>query len=262
MAGALTPGRLADAARGVTGVLVAIAAWELLRAAGVLPRDLAPSFAKIAPTFFDETFSGDLGTALFETLRSWAAGMGVTLLIGIPVGLLVGLSRWADAATTLLFDFLRPVPAVAFVPVAVVFFGLGVRMQVFLICIAAVWPIILNTRFGVRDVDPMQLDVARTVGIGPVRRLWRVTLPAALPAIFTGVRTSASIAVVLTVVSEIVASNTGIGGYLATAQQDNLPAEAFAGLLMAGIFGYAVHLATEPLEARVLGWHRESTRRA
>jgi ABC-type nitrate/sulfonate/bicarbonate transport system permease component len=260
-AGAVT-GRLADVARGTAGVLVAVALWELLRAVGVLPRDLAPSFTKIVPTFFDETFGGDLGSALLQTVRTWAAGMGVTLLIGIPLGLFVGLSKWADAATALLFDFLRPVPAVAFVPVAVVFFGLGVKMQVFLICIAAVWPVILNTRFGVRDVDPLQLDVARTMGAGRLRRLVHVTLPAALPSIFTGVRTSASIAVVLTVVSEIVASGTGIGGYIATAQQDNLPAEAFAGLLMAGIFGYAVHLATEPLEARVLAWHRESSRRA
>ena len=135
-------------------------------------------------------------------------------------------------------------------------------MQVFLICIAAVWPVLLNTRFGVRNVDPMFIDVARTMGMGRWRRLVRIVLPAALPSIFTGIRTSASIAVVLTVVSEIVASGTGVGGYLAQAQQDNLPAEAFAGLLMAGIFGYAVHLATEPLEAKLLSWHRESTRRA
>ena len=117
--------RLADAGRGVAGVLVAVGVWEILRAVGVLPRDLAPSFTTIVPTFIDETFGGDLGQALLETLRTWAAGMGVTLLIGIPLGLLVGLSRWADAATSLLFDFLRPVPAVAFVPVAVVFFSVS-----------------------------------------------------------------------------------------------------------------------------------------
>lgn len=243
-------------AQGVTGVAVAVGLWELLRAASILPPDLAPSFTDIAPALFGATFSGDLGPAVLQTLRAWAFGLAVTLAVALPLGALVGLSRWCDAFTSLVFDFVRPVPAVAFVPLAVVFFGLGVTMQVFLIVIASVWPAIFNTRFGVRNVDPLLLDTARSMGLGRVARVARVTVPAALPAVFTGIRTASAIAVVLTIVSEIVASGTGIGGFITTAQNNNLPPEAFAGVVMAGLFGYAVYLLIDALESRITRWHR------
>lgn len=254
-------GRWRDTAKGLAGILAAVAVWELLRVLTILPRDAAPSFADIVPAFARETFSGSLGSAVGESANAWAAGMGLTLLVGLPVGALVGLSRWADALTALVFDFMRPVPAVAFVPVAVVFFGLGTRMQAFLIAMAAVWPVVFNTRFGVRSVDPLLLDTARTIGLGPGARLRRIVVPAALPSVFTGVRTAAAIAVVLTIVSELVASSTGIGGFISRAQTSNLPAEAFAAVVMAGIFGYAVYLLVDALEGRVTRWHRMSARR-
>jgi NitT/TauT family transport system permease protein len=244
--------------KGLCGVAGAVALWELLRQVGVLPSDLAPSFVDIVPALVRETFSGSLGAALLESVRAWAAGTAVTLLIGLPVGVLIGLSRWMDALTSLVFDFLRPVPAVAFVPVAVIFFGLGTKMQTFLIAMAAVWPVIFNTRFGVRSVDPLLLDNARAMGLGRLAQIRRVTLPASLPGMFTGVRTAAAIAVVLTIVSELVASGTGIGGFINDAQNNDLPADAFAGVVMAGLFGYAVYLLVDAVEGRVLRWHRLS----
>lgn len=245
--------------RGATGIAAAIGLWELLRAAAILPPALAPSFADIVPALVRDTFSGDLGPAVVQTLRAWAVGLAVTLAVALPLGAFVGMSRWADAFTSLVFDFVRPVPSVAFVPLAVVFFGLGVTMQVFLIVIASVWPAIFNTRFGVRNVDPLLLDSARSMGLGPVARLTRVTVPAALPAVFTGIRTASTIAVVLAIVSEIVASGTGIGGFITTAQNNNLPPDAFAGVVMAGLFGYAVYLLIDALESRITRWHRLSS---
>lgn len=245
-----------DAAKGVCGIAGAMAVWELLRLVQVLPADLAPSFADIFPALVRETLSGSLDTAVLESARAWASGMAVTLVVALPIGVLVGLSGWLDALTSFVFDFLRPVPAVAFVPVAVIFFGLGTKMQTFLIAMAAVWPVIFNARFGVRSVDPLLLDNARAMGLGRVARVRRVTLPAAVPGIFTGIRTAAAIAVVLTIVSELVAAGTGIGGFINDAQNNNLPAEAFAGVILAGIFGYAVYVLVEAVEGRVTHWHR------
>lgn len=254
--------RLGGAAKGVCGVLAAVALWELLRVVGVLPSDLAPSFADIVPALVRELFEGSLARAVLESVRAWATGFAVTLLIGLPIGIAVGLSRWTEAATSLTFDFLRPVPAVAFVPVAVIFFGLGTQMQAFLIAMAAVWPIIFNTRFGVRGVDPLLVDNARIMGLDRRQRVRRVVLPAALPGIFTGIRTAAAIAVVLTIVSELVAAGTGIGGFINDAQNNNLPAEAFAGVIVAGLFGYLAYLLVEAAESRATGWHRMAARRS
>lgn len=252
---AVTIGRARRVIPGLAGTLAVVAVWELLRAVSVLPADLAPSFAAIVPALLRLVGSGALVVALWQSLVAWTAGMGLTLAVGLPVGALLALSRWGDAFTSLIIDFLRPVPAVAYVPVAVVLFGLEVRMQMFLIAIAAVWPVIFNTRFGIRNVDPLFLDTARVVGLSKVETFVQVVLPAALPAIFTGVRTAASTAVVLTVVSEVVASGTGVGGFVAKAQENHRPVEAFAGLLMAGAFGYLVYLLMHWVETRLTWWH-------
>src|SRR6266545_432353 len=224
---------VARSAKGGAGVLAAVGIWETLRALSVLPDDNAPSAWAILAATARELAQGPLATAAAQTAYAWAVGFLVAVAVGVSLGVLVGLSRWAEAATGLLFDFLRPIPAVALVPVAIVLLGLGLRMQTFLTVFAAVWPMLFNTRYGVRNVDPLQIDSARVQGVGGVELVRRVVLPAALPSIFTGLRLSASIAVVVTVVTELVAAGTGLGHYIDQNQQVGNAPEAFAGVLAA-----------------------------
>jgi len=248
-------------AKGVVGALVAIGLWELLRLLGVLPRSIVPSTWTIITTLVSELASGELSHPLGQTLLTWAYGMLATIAVAVPLGVLVGLSRWADAATSLIFDVLRPVPAVAFVPVAVVLLGLGMQMQVPLVVLAAVWPLLYNTRYGVRNVDPAQIDSGRSVGLGRFAMIRRVVLPSALPSILTGLRLSASIAVVVTIVTELVAAATGLGQYISLSQQAGQYAQAFAGILLAALFGCTVNAGTVLLESRAIGWHRGMNKR-
>jgi NitT/TauT family transport system permease protein len=242
------------AAKGLGGVLAAVLVWEVLRALSVLPADNAPSVGAILAATARDLGAGPLATAAAQTAYAWAAGFLVTVLLAVPLGALVGLARWADATTALLFDFLRPIPAVALVPVAIVLLGLGLRMQTFLIVFAALWPLLFNTRYGVRNVDPLLLDSGRVMGLGRLALVRRVVLPAALPAIFTGLRLSASIAVVVTVVTELVAAGTGLGHYIDLYQQVGDAPEAFAGVLVAGVFGYLVNVAMLAADRWAVRW--------
>lgn len=241
-------------AKGGAGVLAAIGIWEALRALSVLPADNAPSAWAILTTAVRELARGPLATAATQTAYAWAVGFLVVVAVGVSLGVLVGLSRWADAATGVLFDFLRPIPAVALVPVSIVLLGLGLRMQTFLTVFAAVWPMLYNTRYGVRNVDPLLIDSARVQGVGGLRLVRRVVLPAALPSIFTGLRLSASIAVVVTVVTELVAAGTGLGHFIDQQQQVGHAPEAFAGVLVAGVFGYLVNVVMLAADGWAVRW--------
>ena len=148
----------------------------------------------------------------------------------------------------------------ALVPVAIVLLGLGSKMQVPLIVLAAVWPVVFNTSYGVRNADPALIDSARSTGLSRVAVVRRVVLPAALPAILTGVRLAAAIAVVLTVVTEIVASATGLGHYVSLTQQAGRYDDSLAGVVLAGLFGCLVNGGLVLLESRVLSWHRGMNR--
>ena len=246
--------RLLRVGKGLAGVVAAVAVWEALRAASVLPAGLAPSVAAIASTTAAELAAGPLATAAAQTAYAWLVGMVVTVAVAVPLGLLVGLSRWADAALGLMFDFLRPIPVVALVPVAIVLLGLGLRMQMCLVGFAAMWPLLFNTRYGVRNVDPLLVDSGRVMGLGRLALVGRVVLPAALPAMFTGLRLSASLALIVTVVTELVAAGTGVGHYIDLHQQVGNAREALAGVLVAGVLGYLVNVAMLAADRWAVRW--------
>lgn len=254
--------RLPSVVKGLVGVGATIALWELLRVVGVLPAQSAPSMFTIFASAWREMTDGTLMEAVLESLWTWVAGMAVATALGLLIGVVVGVFDWANAATTMLFDFVRPVPAVAFVPLAVVVFGLGLQMELFLIVIATVWPIIYNVRFGLRSIDPQFIDTARSMRLGRFQTFVRVRIPAALPPTFTGIRIAASIAVVLTIVAELVASGRGIGYYIENARQNGLYDRAWAGTIVAGFFGYAIAVLVLFMENRVIRWHKQSRKAA
>lgn len=252
--------RVGAVLKGIAGAVVALLLWELLRRVGVLPSSIVPSTPTVVSALLHGLSSGDLLGPLGQTAKVWAYGLLATIAVAVPLGMLVGLSRWADAATFLLFDIARPVPAVALVPVAVVLLGLGTRMQVPLVVLAAMWPLLYNTRYGVQNVDPSLLDSGRSVGLSRAALLRRVVVPSALPSVLTGLRLAASIALIVTIVTELVASATGLGQYINLSQQAGQYADALAGVLLAGLFGCAITATAVLLESRALRWHRGMTK--
>lgn len=252
-------GTLQRTGKGFVGIVGTVSLYEAARGAGVLPAGHVPGTVGIWSAAWHGFTQGPLATATATTAEAWVLGLLCACAIGIPLGFAVGGSAWADALTKVVVELFRPVPAVALVPAAIVIFGLDTAMQVFLITFACVWPILLSTRHGVRALDPLMLDSARMLGLSPRAVVVRVVLPATAPAVATGVRTAASLGIVVAVAAEIVAGSPGLGQYLNDAQQASDSAGAFAAVLVSGLFGLAVNGLFQAAESAVTGWHQHST---
>jgi ABC-type nitrate/sulfonate/bicarbonate transport system permease component len=202
----------------------------------------------------EELSSGGLSGEMVTTLESYAEGFALAVAVGVVLGVAIGSSRVLLDASTVLIEFLRPIPGVALIPIAIMIFGLGLPMRRFVIAYAALWPIFINTLYGVRSSDRILHDVARTSGVTRLGRLVRVTLPSALPNIATGIRVSASIALLVGVTAEFVTGTAGIGAYMQRQQLAFQLPELYAAVLLVGLLGYAVNAALQAAERRAVFW--------
>jgi NitT/TauT family transport system permease protein len=250
--------------RGIVGVAIAFAILEALtRAELVNPRYLPPASAVLAATariVVDLEFLGDVAA----TLAAWALGLGLAILIAVPLGLVLGSSRRSYLAAATAIDFLRPIPSVALIPLAILVFGRGLDMKVALIVYASTWPILFNAIYGVRQVDPVATETARVFGFGRVGVLWLAILPSALPFIATGIRVAAAIALILAISAELIAGgSSGIGTWmLIQSQAGSRREEVYAGIVVAGILGLAINAVLVMVERRLFFWHPRLRTRA
>jgi ABC-type nitrate/sulfonate/bicarbonate transport system permease component len=245
--------RLTRVAKGLVGIGVAMGAWELIRATGALPRNYIPGVGPIISATVND-FASDLLPAVGDTLKAWAVGLAITIPAGVLLGVAVGLWRWVDAALRVTVEFLRPVPSVALIPIAVLVFGISLRMQLLLIVYACVWPVFYNVRYAVRGVDPLFLDTGRVAGLSRVALIRRVVLPSVLPAIFTGVRIASSIALILAVSAELITGAPGLGKLIVEAQGATKISLSYAGVLVTGIVGFLLNFVFMTLDRRLLPW--------
>ena len=237
-------------------VLVVIGVVEI----GVRAFDLhdsVPAPSATFPALADELTSGTLFGELGTTLESYVQGLALAIVVGVVLGIAIGSSRLLVDASAVLIEFLRPIPAVTLIPLAILAFGLGLPMSRFVIAYAAVWPILINTLYGVRSTDRILRDVARTSGLSRPAELFRVTVPAALPSIATGVRVSASIALLVGVTAEFVSGTDGVGSYMQRQQLGFALPELYAAIVLLGVIGYAINVVLRATERRALFWSGE-----
>jgi NitT/TauT family transport system permease protein len=244
------------AVRGLVGVLVLLLIWEVFGRSGVVRSELLPPPSTVLTTLsrllLDTAFLLDLLT----TLSSWAAAVALAVLIAVPSGLVLGSVEAVRTATRSLVEFLRPVPSVALIPLAVVVLGRGPDTTIALAVYAAVWPLLLTTSYAMGEVDSVQTDTARAFGLSPTRRLFTVALPHAAPFVMTALRVSAGIALVLVVSTELLGAGTGgIGRFVFLAGSGGGQMDAvLAGTLTVGLLGCAVNGLLELAHRRWLGW--------
>ncbi|HEY4441211.1 MAG TPA: ABC transporter permease [Candidatus Elarobacter sp.] len=246
-----------NAAPGILFALGVAAVVEALARAGLLTSYVVPP-SLVVMALVDALRSGELLPQIATTLATFAEGLVVATLAGVTVGLLMGAFPIVYDALRVIVEFLRPVPAVAMIPLAILFLGLGAPMRVAVVAFAASWPLLVNTLYGVRGVDPVALEVARNFGISPARTLWAVTLPASLASISTGLRVAASIALVVTVTTELVAGTSGIGFYVAQMEGANRLGPMYAGILATGILGVLINALFFRLDRSIVFWAPQS----
>jgi len=199
------------------------------------------------------TASGDESVlqATRFTLISASLGLGLGAALGLVLGLLLGLSRRAASAAFLSIEVLRPVPSVALIPLAMLVFGFGYRMEFSVVAFATFWPLLILTQAAVRQVEPQLLEVARALGLSPWQRATQIMLPAMLPRLFIALRLGVSIALVVAVTVEIAANPGGMGYAMMIAQQSLAPDLMLAWLFWIGVVGYAINAATLRLQRSI-----------
>lgn len=246
--------------RGVVGVVVFLLVGEVISRAGLVSRtDFPPPssvFARAGDLLTDGSFLKDIGF----TLKVWAGGMVTAIVIAVVAGLLLGSLPVINSAVRVLVEFLRPIPAVALIPLVILIIPDQAQIERTLAAYAAIWPILINTVYAVGDIDPVARDMARTFGFGRWQILARIALPSVAPFVMTGIRVASSIALVVTVSTELIAGGGahGIGIFILTASSapDNADM-VFAAAGVAGVLGILIDLTLRWLERRLFRWHFE-----
>jgi ABC-type nitrate/sulfonate/bicarbonate transport system permease component len=215
-----------------------------------------PPLTDILSTFNDTWVFERVGSDVIPSLLRLTAGYAIAVVVAVLVGIPLGLSPTARRAASPIVEFLRAIPPPALLPLAIVVIGVGNSMKVLIIAFVCLWPVLLNTIDGIRGIDPTLTDTTRSYGIRGLTRLRLVVLPAAAPQIAAGMRTSLSLAVILMVISEMVASTNGIGFFVLQSQRTFAIPEMWSGILLLGILGYVLNLIFTIVERRVLAWHR------
>jgi len=215
-----------------------------------------PPLKDVLTTFKDTWLFDRVGSDVVPSLVRLFIGYFIAVAIGVGGGIALGLSPPLRRATEPIVEFLRAVPAPALLPFALLVLGVGNDSKIFVIAFVCLWPILLNAVDGVAGVDPTLVDTGLVYRIPARDRLRHVVLPAAAPQIFAGMRTSLSLALILMVISEMVASSNGIGYFVLQSQRSFAIPEMWSGIILLGILGYAFNAVFLLIERRVLAWHR------
>jgi ABC-type nitrate/sulfonate/bicarbonate transport system permease component len=235
-------------------IALLLAAWEYASTVRLIDPVSMPRVSLIAASWLKSIDGGALIRALLPTLGRIFAGFGLAVVVAVPLGLLMGSVPLVYRLLEPLTELIRPIPSSAYIPVAILFLGIDNEMKVFVIFIACLFPILLNTYGGVRGIDPVLIDTGRTFGLSRLKALWQIVLPAALPSVLTGMRISLGIALIVSVVAEMIAGNSGIGYFILDMQRVFRVPEMFAGIFTLGILGFAINFVFLKIEGRLLHW--------
>jgi ABC-type nitrate/sulfonate/bicarbonate transport system permease component len=253
--------RAADAAVPLVSVLVALGLWEAVSRGGLIAERDLPSMSTTVAEFGSLVKTSSFWIAFGHTVEGWAIGLGLATALAVPIGIALGSSPFAGAAFRVPIEFLRPIPSAALIPVLFLTLGTNIKSEIFLATFGAFWPLLVQTMYGVRDVDPIAVDTARSFGIGRFERQWRITLPSAVPYIATGIRISSTVSLILAFTAELFMGIPGLGQKVNIAYNYGLNDQLYALSLATGLLGLAIHVAVSAGERWALRWH-PSQRRA
>lgn len=245
---------LAHLGRRVGGVVGAIAVWEIVVASGAVPSEQLPRIQAVISAIVSSRDA--LLNAVAQSLGTWALSLVIATAFGSLAGVLVGISAIADQLSDFIVRMARSLPTLALIPVAILIAGAGPAMAIGLVSIACFWPVFINTKYGVRRIEPGYLDAARVAGYSKPLVVKRIIIPSALPSIASGVRVAIGLGILVTVAVELVAASGGLGEYVLQAQQLNLSARLYAGVIVGGILGWLLNALYGFIDRNLLHWAR------
>jgi sulfonate transport system permease protein len=231
-----------------------LTAWQYAAAVGFLSPAYFPAPLLTFEALYDSIITGSLWAPFAATALRMFEGWFVASLLGVLLGALVGSSRAAREFLQPTLEFLRPFPASAVIPPAILIFGLSNSMAVLVIAFGSIWPVLLGTLHGFSAIEPQLKEVSSTLEMPPSAYLRKIALPSALPDIFTGVRISLAIALILAVVVEMQSAQPGLGQNILLAQRMFRSPELYAGIVVLGLFGFVASWILDRAERRLLFW--------
>lgn len=266
-------GKIKTFLHGACVPLLLLLLWEACARAGFVSEVVMPAPSAVAAKWWASVLPAQARDAATQSWLAWAlsgemlhdavaslyrvlVGFVVGAGLALPFGLLMGASPRLYALFNPLLQVLRPIPPIAYIPLAILWFGLGNPPSVFLIAIGAFFPVLMNTIAGVRQVDGIYLRAARNLGVTQWTMFLRVILPAATPYILAGVRIGIGTAFIVVIVSEMIAVNDGLGFRILEAREFMWSDKIIAGMLTIGLLGLLIDTAVSRLNNHLLRWHR------
>ncbi len=214
-----------------------------------------PPLSEILKRFQQIWLFARVESDVIPSLYRLAAGYGIAMILAIALGIPLGLFDIARRATSPIIEFFRAIPSPALIPFAITVIGVGWAMKIFVIAFVCIWPTLLNTIDGVRGIEPIMNETARMYRIRGWRKLWHIVLPGAMPQILAGMRTSVALALILMVISEMVASTEGIGFFVLQSERSFAISDMWSGILLLGLLGYGLNFLFVLAERHLLAWH-------
>ena len=231
-----------------------VALWAEIAALKLVPPLFLPTPLRAWNALVNGFSRGDLSAKLEGTLAHMILGWLVASLLGVAIGALIGSSSLARAYIGPTLEFLRPLPASAVIPVAIAIFGLTPSMAIGVIAFGSIWPMLLATVHGFAHVEPRLNEVARVLNLSRVAAVWKIALPSAMPDILSGLRLGLTVALILSVVCEMIAGLDGLGAWELVAARAYRSPDIFAGVILLGAIGLIANAALSAIEARALRW--------
>jgi ABC-type nitrate/sulfonate/bicarbonate transport system permease component len=247
--------RLTPVFAGAVSIAAFLGLWQYVSRSGLISEEDLPAMTDTFRELWSMMHTRAFWTAFGQTVRGWALGLAIATALAVPIGIVLGSSEFAGRAFRVPIEFLRPIPSAALIPVLFLTLGTTLKSEVFLAAFGAFWPLLVQTIYGVRDVDPVAIDTARSFGIGRFERLYRIKLPSAIPYIATGLRISSAVALILAFTAELFMGIPGLGQLMNVAESFGLTVQVYALALATGFLGLAIYLVFAAFERWALRWH-------
>ncbi len=240
--------------RGLLVVFAFFALWEILPRIGAVDPMFLPTFSETIKTMIDLMLSGKLFVHIGASLQRSIIGFGLAVLVGVPLGFLMGWYSKFESYADLFMQSLRNISIFALLPVILLFFGLGETSKIVIIFYGAVWQILINTISGVKNVDPIFIKAAKSMGVSDKELFRKVILPASMPSIVSGARLGAKIAILVVIAAEMIGAKTGLGFFIQNAQFNFMIPEMYAGILTLAIIGLVINYLLVWFEKKTTSW--------
>ena len=235
-------------------IILLLLFWEVAPRIGMTDPTFFPPFSKVVEGWWGLVVSGELLAHFQASIVRSFIGFGIALLIAIPLGLLIG---WYPIVSDLLnpvLELFRNTAALALLPVFILVFGIGETSKVAIVLFACTFPVLLNTISAVRNVDPLLIKSARSMGLPPYKLFYQVILPASIPTIFTGIRMAGTASILVLIAAEMVGAKEGLGYLINYTQMNFQIPEMYAGIITIAILGFVLNYILVSLEKRFSAW--------